>query len=174
MCISDALYNRYYEDLQKRFGGNGMLGYTLVNRIISTLSSGTTHSCQHAMRAILEAANEGRMNILDGVKEYAQRARAMKEIFTRHGFHFAYEDDLGEPVADGFYFTLTYPGMSGGTLTRELLYYGIGSIPLRDTGSTRQGVRACVSQVGMERMQELDDRLTRFRDAHPFQESAGS
>jgi aspartate/methionine/tyrosine aminotransferase len=166
MCISDALYHRYYEGLQKRFGGNGTLGYTLVNRIIYTLSSGTTHSCQHAMRAILAAANEGRVNILDGVREYARRARAMKEIFTRHGFRLAYADDLGEPVADGFYFTLTFPGMSGGALTRALLYYGIGSIPLRDTGSTLQGVRACVSQVGMERMGELDERLGRFRADH--------
>ncbi|MDR1273005.1 MAG: pyridoxal phosphate-dependent aminotransferase [Odoribacteraceae bacterium] len=174
MCIPDALYNRRYDHLQARFGGNGKLGYTLVNRIIYTLSSGTTHSSQHAMSAILKAANEGRLDILEGPREYGRRARVMKELFTRHGFRLAYESDLGEPIADGFYFTLSYPGMTGGALTRELLYHGISAIPLRDTGSTRQGVRACVSQVGMERMADLEERLRRFTAAHPVEAGAGS
>ncbi|MDR2130519.1 MAG: pyridoxal phosphate-dependent aminotransferase [Odoribacteraceae bacterium] len=169
MCISDALYHRRYNHLQTRFGGDGTLGYTLVNRIIYTLSSGTTHSSQHAMRAILQAANEERLNILDGAREYARRAHIMKEIFLKHDFYLAYDADLDEPIADGFYFTLAYPGMSGGTLTRELLYYGISAIPLRGTGSTRPGARACVSQVGMDRMETLDERLTRFQADHPLE-----
>ena len=72
MCISDALYNRKYDNLHDRFGGMGTLGYTIVNRIIYTLSSGTTHSCQYAMAAILKAANEGRINIIKPVLNHAE------------------------------------------------------------------------------------------------------
>ena len=142
------------------------MGYTIVNRIIYTMTSGTTHSCQYAMAAILQAANEGRMNILEGVREYAERAHAMKNLFTKYGFQIVYDKDLDEPIADGFYFTLTYPGFSGGDLAREILYYGISAIPLRDTGSTKQGLRACVSQTGLERMPELEERLKAFAADH--------
>ena len=134
-------------------------GYTIVNRIIYTLSSGTTHSCQYAMAAILKAANEGRVNIhLDGVREYAERAHAMKELFTKYGFEIVYDRDLEEPIADGFYFTIIYPGFAG-DLTKEILYYGISAIPFRDTGSKKQGLRACVSQTELNRMPELERTL---------------
>lgn len=166
MCISDALYNRTYEHLHERFGGLGTLGYTIVNRIIYTLSSGTTHSCQYAMAAILKAANEGKINILDGVREYATRAHAMKELFVKYGFKIVYDKDLDEPVGDGFYFTIIYPGFTGGDLAKEILYYGISAIPLRDTGSTQQGLRACVSQTGLESIPELEKRLKAFASDH--------
>lgn len=166
MCISDALYHKKFPQLAKRFGGNGELGYTLVNRIIYTLSSGSTHSCQFALAAILKAANDGDLNILDGVKEYGERAHAMKTLFTKYGFRIVYDTDLGEPIADGFYFTIAYPGLSGGDLTKEVLYYGISAIPLRDTGSLEQGLRACVSQTGLERMPELEERLKAFQLDH--------
>lgn len=166
MCISDALYNRKFENLQQRFGGLGTLGYTLVNRIIYTLSSGTTHSCQYAMSAILKAANEGRINILDGVREYAERAHAMKTLFTRYGFEIVYDKDIDQPIADGFYFTIIYPGMTGAELTKEILYYGISAIPLRDTGSKKQGLRACVSQTALDRMPALEERLKAFQADH--------
>lgn len=166
MCISDALYNRKYENLHERFGGLGTLGYTIVNRIIYTLSSGTTHSCQYAMAAILKAANEGRINILEGVREYADRAHAMKELFVKYGFKIVYDKDLDEPVGDGFYFTIIYPGFSGGDLAKEILYYGVSAIPLRDTGSMQQGLRACVSQTGLDRIPELEERLKAFASDH--------
>ncbi|MDR0765310.1 MAG: pyridoxal phosphate-dependent aminotransferase [Odoribacteraceae bacterium] len=168
-CIPDALYHRKYDDLQTRFGGDGTVGYTFVNRLVYTLSSGTTHSAQHAMRAILEAANEGRLDISRGTREYARRARAMKEVLHAHGFRLVYDRDLDRPLADGFYFTFVDPGTSGGELTRRLLYYGVSTIPLRDTGSTRPGVRACVSSVGLERVGELDERLARFRRDYPVE-----
>jgi aspartate/methionine/tyrosine aminotransferase len=166
-CISDALYHRHHDDLQERFGGDGTIGYTFVNRLIYTLSSGTTHSVQHAARAILEAANEGRLDIAERTREYARRARAVKELLLARGFRLVYDQDLGQPLADGFYFTFTDPGTSGGELTRRLLYYGVSAIPLRDAGSTRPGVRACVSRLGLERVGELADRLARFRLDYP-------
>lgn len=118
------------------------------------------------MAAILKAANEGRINILDGVREYAERAHAMKTLFTKYGFQIVYDRDLEEPIADGFYFTIIYPGFTGGDLTKEILYYGISAIPLRDTGSKKQGLRACVSQTGLDRMPELEERLKRFAADH--------
>ena len=104
-----ALYNRKYDNLHNRFGGMGTLGYTIVNRIIYTLSSGTTHSCQYAMAAILKAANEGTINILTDVREYGKRAEIMKTLYKNAGFKVVYDKDGHEDVADGFYFTIYYP-----------------------------------------------------------------
>ena len=90
----------------------------------------------------------------------------MKTLFTKYGFEIVYDRDLAEPIADGFYFTLIYPGFTGGELAKAILYYGISAIPLRDTGSKKQGLRACVSQTGLERMNDLEDRLKRFAADH--------
>ena len=54
-------------------------------------------------------------------------------------------NDMGSPLADGFYFTVIYPGMTGLQLTRELMYYGIAVFPLDTMGSLEQGVRICTS-----------------------------
>ena len=56
------------------------------------------------MAAMLKAANEGKYNFLNEVKIYGERARKLKEIFLRYGFHLVYDKDLEDPVADGFYF----------------------------------------------------------------------
>ena len=89
------------------------------------------------MHAMLKAANEGQYNFLNEVKIYGERARKLKEIFLRHGFHLVYDNDLGEPIADGFYFTIGYPGMTSGELAKELMYYGVSAISLVTTGSHR-------------------------------------
>ena len=34
-----------------------------------------------------------------------------------------YDTDLKEPLADGFYFTVGYPGMIGSDLMKKLLFY---------------------------------------------------
>ena len=47
---------------------------------------------------MLKAANEDQYNFLDEVKVYGERARRLKEIFLRHGFHLVYDNDLGDPV----------------------------------------------------------------------------
>ena len=81
-------------------------------------------------------------------------------------FEIVYDKDLDEPIADGFYFTLIYPGMTGSELAKEILYYGISAIPLRDTGSQKQGLRACVSQTSLDRMDDLRARLQAFAKDH--------
>ena len=50
--------------------------------------------------------------------------------------------DEDKPLADGFYFTFSYPGMSGAQLLEGLLYYGISAITLDITGSERnEGIK---------------------------------
>ena len=130
-------------------------------------SSGTSHSAQYALAAMLKAANEDKYNFLDEVKVYGERARRLKEIFLRHGFHLVYDNDLGEPVADGFYFTIGYPGMSSGELAKELMYYGVSAISLVTTGSHQEGLRACTSFIQDHQYAQLDERMAVFAENHP-------
>jgi hypothetical protein len=107
---------------------------------------------------------------VDEVREYAQRAGIMKELFTGNGFSIVYDRDIDKPLADGFYFTFSYPGFSGARLLKELLYYGISAITLEITGSERkEGLRACVSQVSLDQMSLLERRLQRFTKDHPVE-----
>lgn len=163
--ISDSLYNKKFAHLKTRYGAEE-LGYTIVYKLIYTQTSGTSHSPQFAMTAILKAANEGRLNILEDVREYGTRAKAIKKLFTEAGFYIVYDKDGTEEIADGFYFTIGYPGMTGGELGKELLYYGIASLPLKKCGSQREGLRACVSQIGSDKIKLLEKRLALFKKDH--------
>ena len=165
LCISDALFNKKYEHLKERYKSE-KLGYTITYKLIYTQTSGTAHSPQYAVAAILQAANEGKINILTDVKEYGKRAEIMKNLYRNAGFKIVYDKDGEEEVADGFYFTIMYPGMSGAELAQELLYYGISSITLKGCGSKREGLRACVSQVGLDKMPILEERIGRFEKDH--------
>jgi hypothetical protein len=119
------------------------------------------------MAAMLKAANEGKYSFLDEIRVYGQRAHKLKEIFQRHGFHLVYDNDLGSPIADGFYFTISYPGMTGGELARELMYYGVSAISLLTTGSKQEGLRACTSFIKDHQYEQLDERMKIFADNHP-------
>jgi hypothetical protein len=102
------------------------------------------------------------------VKEYGHRAKVMKGLFTGNGFTITYDHDIDVQVADGFYFTISYPGMSSAELLEELLLYGISAISLSITGSMRNdGLRACVSHVSEEQFGDLEERLRLFRTDHP-------
>jgi aspartate/methionine/tyrosine aminotransferase len=163
MIIPEGLYNREYPALQTRFG-SATFGSTIVFKLLYSFSSGTSHSAQWALAAMLEAANQGQFNFVEGVKPYGEKARAMKKIFTDNGFEIVYKTDLDEPIADGFYFTLSYPGMTGNQLVENLLYYGVSAIALDNTGSDEEGIRACVSFVKPEQFGELESRLKQFND----------
>jgi len=165
-CISDKLYHRSYPGFQKRYGG-GTFGTVFIHRVLYALSSGTSHSAQYAMAAMLKAANEGEYNFLNEVKIYGDRARKLKEIFLRHGFHIVYDKDLDAPVADGFYFTIGYPGMDCSQLALELMYYGVSAIALTTTGSQQQGLRACTSFIQDNQYDELDQRMALFARNNP-------
>ena len=163
MSISNALWNRSYENLTARFGSD-TFGFTIVMQVLYALSSGITHSVQYALAAMFKAASDGEFNFIEDVKEYGRKAKIMKDLFTLNGFNIVYEKDGDEPIADGFYFTIGYPGMTGGELLYNLLNYGISAISLNNTGSEKEGLRACVSHVKREQFDDLEKRLKLFNE----------
>ncbi|MCL1943125.1 MAG: pyridoxal phosphate-dependent aminotransferase [Candidatus Azobacteroides sp.] len=167
VAISDKLYQRTYPALQARYG-IGTFGSVFIHRALYAISSGTSHSAQYALAAVMKAANEGRFHFLDDVKEYARRAKRMKEIFLENNFEIVYDKDLDEKVGDGFYFTIRYPGMAGGELMRELIFYGISAISLATTGSEQEGLRACTSFIKDHQYDLLAERLKIFKENHPL------
>ncbi len=166
MVISDELFKRQFPDLKRYYKTDGF-GYSMVYGALYSLSSGTCHSAQYGLAAILKAANSGEFNFVEIVKEYGERAKLMKKIFTDNGFQIVYDMDEDEPLADGFYFTFAYPGMDGVELLEKLLYYGISAISLATTGSERvEGLRACVSQIKRSQLIDLEFRLKTFNEHH--------
>ncbi|MDD4109075.1 MAG: pyridoxal phosphate-dependent aminotransferase, partial [Prolixibacteraceae bacterium] len=163
MIISDELFDRDYPLLQERFRGT-TFGSTITLRILYALSSGTCHSAQWALAGMLKAANDGDFNFLEDVREYGERAGIMKRLFLENGFELVYKNDLDRSIADGFYFTIGYPGMTGNQLVENLLYFGISAIALDNTGSNEEGIRACVSFVKRDQFEELEKRLKLFNE----------
>jgi aspartate/methionine/tyrosine aminotransferase len=169
MVISDALFNRKYPDL-KRFYTSDTFGYSVIFGALYALSAGVSHSGQFGLAAMLKAVNDGSYNFVRGVKEYGKKAKIMKDMFLANGFKIVYDKDEDKPLADGFYFTISYPGLSGIELLEELLYYGISAIALDITGSDRhEGLRACVSLVQRTQFEDLEYRLRRFHEDHPLE-----
>lgn len=167
MIISDALFGRDYENLKTRFHSNGF-GTTITQRVLYAISSGTSHSGQYALAAMFKAASDGQFNFVEEVKEYGAKAHVMKELFLKNGFQIVYDKDGDMPVADGFYFTIAYPGMTGDELLANLLYYGVSAITLKITGSEKEGLRACVSHVARSQFGDLDKRLAQFAVDFPL------
>jgi aspartate/methionine/tyrosine aminotransferase len=166
MVISEKLFYRRYPDLL-RYYSSDIFGYAMIFGALYALSAGTSHSAQYAVTAILKAANDGKFNIVEEVREYEQRAKIMKAMFIKYGFKIVYDLDVDVPVGDGFYFTFSYPGFSGPELLEKLLYYGISAISLEITGSEKkEGLRACVSQVSRDQFSILEERLKKFHAHH--------
>jgi len=162
LLISDKVFNRKYPDLCKIFSAD-IFGQVVLKEVIYTLSSGTAHTPQYAMAATLKAVNDGNYDFLSVTKEYGRRANAMKQAFLENGFKIVYDKDEDQELADGFYFTVAYPKMTGEELLGELLRYGISALTLDTTGSTRkEGLRICTSQTSIERVEELRERLKAF------------
>lgn len=167
MVISDKLFNTRSKDLL-RYYMSDQFGRAMIFGTVYSLSSGTAHSAQYALTAMLKAANEGKFNFVEQVKEYGEKAKIMKKLFTDNGFRIVYDKDIDKPIADGFYFTIMYPGFDGPDLIEELLYYGISAISLSITGSEHtEGLRACVSLVMRTQFPDLEYRLKKFHEHHP-------
>jgi aspartate/methionine/tyrosine aminotransferase len=174
MAISDHLFNRSYPDLLRYFTSD-KFGHSAIFGALYALSAGVSHSAQYGLAALLKAVNDGTYHFRDDVIEYGEKARKMKEIFLNNGFKIVYDRDIDEPIADGFYFTVSYPGMSGEELLNRLLYYGVSAITLDTTGSEHsEGLRACVSQVPVSMFRELESRLMKFNNDHEVQDSTAS
>ena len=161
VCISDKLFHRHFDQLAQRYQGLPF-GLVFSTRMLYALSSGTSHSAQYAMAAMLKAACDGTYDFRKEVSVYGQRAHKLKEIFCRHGFHVVYDKDLDQPVADGFYFTIGYKNMTSGELARELMYYGVSAICLITTGSHQEGLRVCTSFIEDHQYAQLEERMTIF------------
>ena len=162
-CISDKLFHRKFEAMANRYEGLPF-GLVFSTRMLYALSSGTSHSAQYAMAAMMKAAVDGTYDFRKEVSVYGQRAHKLKEIFLRHGFTIVYDKDLDEPIADGFYFTIGYPGMTSGELAHELMYYGVSAICLITTGSHQEGLRVCTSFINDNQYELLDKRMKVFAE----------
>jgi aspartate/methionine/tyrosine aminotransferase len=167
MLVSNKLFNLESTDLLRHYS-TLVFGRALIYGTLYSLSSGTAHSAQYAMAAMLKATNDGTYNFVEVVRDYGDKARIMKKMFLDNGFKIVYDKDEDVPVGDGFYFTISYAGFSGEQLLEELLYYGISAISLSITGSERhEGLRACVSLVNRSQFPALEARLKKFYENHP-------
>jgi aspartate/methionine/tyrosine aminotransferase len=166
MAVSDSLFSRRYPDL-KRYFTTDILGHSIIYGAIYALSAGAPHSPQLAVAALMKAASDGQYNFIEPIKVYGTRAGKMKKYFMENGFGIVYDTDIDVPIADGFYFTIGYHGLSGEELLEELLRYGISAITLGITGSTRtEGLRICVSHVKDQQLPMLEERLRLFNKNH--------
>ena len=165
-CISDKLFHRHFDDLAERYQGLPF-GPVFSTRMLYALSSGTSHSAQYAMAAMLKAAYEGKYDFRKEISVYGERAKKLKEIFCRHHFYVVYDKDLDEPIADGFYFTIGYPGMTSGQLALELMYYGVSAICLITCGSEQEGLRVCTSFIEDHQYDQLEERMKIFEANNP-------
>jgi len=166
MCISPELYHERYPALAERYGGMGLFGQTLAGSILDMITSGSTASTQWGLAAMMDASCEGRLNFVEDVSEYGTRAARMKDIFLRNGFNISYEEDADGKIADGFFFTLSFPGMDSATLVDELLAYGVSTVSLEKMGSSRKGVRVCSSRIKGDQFQLLEERMQDFYNNH--------
>ena len=166
LAISDKLYKREYP-LLKEFYGMSRLGDAFVFAVLYAVSSGASHSAQFALAEMLRAAADGELDFVAAASEYARRAAISKKMFLDNGFHIVYSMDGDEPVGDGFFYTVGYPGLTSGELMGELMRYGMCTISLSLTGSRQEGVRICVSQLNRpEQFDMLEERLHLFASDH--------
>lgn len=166
VCISDKLYDRHFPALAARYHDSGVFGPTFIASIQYMITSGCTATTQYGYAEMLRLSCEGKINFVEDTREYAIRAQKMKKIFLDNGFTITYPRDIHEDIADGFFFSLSYPGMTGSELVKELIHYGVSSINLDTTGSLQQGVRACTSRMRDELYDVLADRMRQFQQDH--------
>ena len=161
IITSEKLRTRRYSNLKKYFTSD-VLGHFIPYGVLYATTAGTSHSAQYALAAILKAANNGKIDFVADLHPYGVKARLMKALFLKYGFYIVYNDEDRE-LADGFYFTIAFPGMTSAQLMKEFLYYGISAISLAITGSEDpNGLRACVSFVRLDQMGMLEERLKEF------------
>lgn len=165
--FSPAFLTMQAANLLPKFGTENV-GHAFVHGGVYCTTSGVPQSSQWGLLGLLEKANAGKLDFVENTKEYGRRAAALKKIFTARGFKLVYDNDLGEPLADGFYFTFAYPGFTGQELLLELLHYGVSAITLASTSSRRtEGLRACVSFVDEPQFPTVEQRLAKFQQDHP-------
>lgn len=166
VAMSKEVYDRKYEFFTN-FYEMPAFGDAFVFGVLYTASSGTCHSAQHALAAMMDAACDGKLNFVKDTSEYGRRAEIMKRYFIDNGFHIVYDMDGDRPISDGFFFTVGFNGIDGRSLQNELMRHGISAITLSSTGSEQEGVRICVSTLKTnEDFETLNQRLKAFKNEH--------
>lgn len=167
LAISNILALRKYLKLKKNWNQKTLWEFIVYIGIAVTTTS-ATHSAQIALSAIMESLHDNKYNYREDVLEYGRKAELMKKAFINNGFYITYDKDCGEPIADGFYFTYSYPGFTGTELMQEMLQYGICGVPLSLFNSTKEGIRACSSLIQRDEIPVLAERLESFAKDHPL------
>ena len=163
VAMNPYLAHRKFASLAERYGNDGEFLRNFVYIILYSLSSGVAHSVQYAMAAMFRAACQGQIDYVANTREYARRAKIVKEIMVKNGFHIVYDEDAdGQAVGDGFFFTFGYKDWTGEKMVNKLIYYGISAISLASTGAQREGMRGCVSCIREDQYEQLDQRLALF------------
>ena len=157
--ISPELMEKRYKNLRQYFDTE-RIGHAFVHGGIYPTTAGVPQTPQHALAALFEAACSGDYNFLKEVKVYSRLAAKIKIIFQKYDFDLVYDKDMDEPISDGFYFTVSRQGMTGAKLLFQMLRYGMAGIPLSTTGSTREGIRICVSIIRNSQLGEMENRLS--------------
>lgn len=166
VCMSPAVANREFAALTNFYHMPTFLKAYIFG-VLYAASSGTSHSAQCALAAMLDAAADGKLDFVGDSREYGRRGERTKKIFTDNGFEIVYAKDGKEPIGDGFFFTAGYPGMDSETVQRELLRHGVSAISLPGTGSRQHGIRVCVSMISDDKaFDDLDRRLKAFNAEH--------
>lgn len=166
VAMSPEVFERRYPVLEK-FYEMPNFGEAYIYGVLYTASSGVTHSAQCGMAEMMKQASEGKLDFIGHTQEYARRAGKMKEAFLNNGFHIVYEKDGDHDISDGFFFTVGYGDLTSEKLQKELMRYGVATISLPCTGSTKKGLRVCVSLMkDEESFYKLNERLTEFHKDH--------
>lgn len=166
VCMSPAVANREFPALTDFYHMPTFLKAYIFG-VLYAASSGTSHSAQCALAAMLDAAADGKLDFVADSREYGRRGQRAKKIFTDNGFEIVYAKDGKENIGDGFFFTAGYPGMDSETVQRELLRHGVSAISLPGTGSRQHGIRVCVSMISDDKaFDDLDRRLKAFNAEH--------
>ncbi len=148
--------------------GTANVGHAFVHGGVYCTTSGVPQASQWGLLGLMRRANAGKLNFVATTREYGRRAAALKEIFQRHGFRIVYDNDLGEPLADGFYFTFSYPGFTGAARREGRLHNGGWALTLESTRAPPPPGRGPGGSVVDESQYPLvAERLGRFREEHP-------
>lgn len=161
IMFSEKSYSRKYPNLKNYFTSD-TLGHFIPYGVLYATTAGTSHTAQYALAKMLKAVNDNQLDFTEALHFYGEKAKKMKEIFLKYGFYIVYNDE-NRDLADGFYFTIAYPGLTSAQLMTKFLYFGISAISLAITGSENpNGLRACVSFVRMDQIPILEERLKEF------------
>ena len=79
VCMSEAVYDRHYKFLEE-FYEMPAFGDAYIYGVLYCSSSGTAHSAQYALAAMMAAAVRGELNFVEHCSEYARKAAKAKDI----------------------------------------------------------------------------------------------